>query len=312
MRRLAPDHIHMRHQGVIDDATDDQQRRRLGLPAGHVGGQTVETGKEGALIGRGAALDDSDGRLAGKPRAPETPGETLRACHPHIHHQGAGGVGQPVPIEIKLAVVLAMPGQQTQALGDAAMGQRNAGGCGAAGGGGDTGHHLEGDARFGQGLGLFTAATEDIGIAALEAHYPMPGLAQADQDGVDFLLRHRMAPGFLAHIDAQASGRQQVKHGIGDQTVEHRHIGGGDQARRLQGQQFRVAGAGAHQIDFACHDLLPRSENDRHFRLERCEFIDASASHFVPPAPPSPPRRRGSRSRGTGGGAPPGFPPARE
>jgi hypothetical protein len=51
-----------------------------------------------------------------------------------------------------------------------AMGQRDAGVGGAAGGGGDSRNDLEGNSRVDQGFDLFATAPEDEGVAALEAN----------------------------------------------------------------------------------------------------------------------------------------------
>jgi len=47
-------------------------------------------------------------------------------------------------------------------------------------------------------FGLLAAAAEDERIAPLEAHHPLAGTGQTDQEGVDLLLGDRVIAGRLA------------------------------------------------------------------------------------------------------------------
>ena len=65
---------------------------------------------------------------------------------------------------------LAVAGDDGERRRQAAVGDRDAGGCGRADGRTDAGHHLAGDALLGERDGLLAAAAEHEGVAALQAH----------------------------------------------------------------------------------------------------------------------------------------------
>ena len=56
---------------------------------------------------------------------------------------------------------------------------------------------------------------------------------------------------FLAGVDAAGVGTCQIHDAVADQMVENQGVGQGNQARRLDREQIRVAGAGADQPDLA-------------------------------------------------------------
>ena len=63
--------------------------------------------------------------------------------------------------------------------------------------GSDPGNHLEWNSLRREHFGLLAAAAEDVRIAALEAHHPLAGTGQADQESVDLLLGNRVVAGRL-------------------------------------------------------------------------------------------------------------------
>ncbi len=102
-----------------------------------------------------------------------------------------------------------------------------------------------------QRLQLFAAAPEDEGIAALQAHDAPALLRVLDQQSVDFFLRAADVAGGLAHADPRGIAPRQIEHRRRHQAIVQNHIGVLQRAQRLQGQEFRIAGAGAHQSHLA-------------------------------------------------------------
>ena len=77
--------------------------------------------------------------------------------------------GQRPPVDVGLAGP-PVAGDHGERGGDAAVGDRDAGGGGGGDRRGDPGHDLERDAGLGQGEGLLAAAPEHERVAALQPH----------------------------------------------------------------------------------------------------------------------------------------------
>ena len=93
---------------------------------------------------------------------------------------------------------------------------------GAAGGGGDAGHDLEGNLVLGELVDFFPAASEDEGVAALEAQHPLALTGELHHQFADFVLRQRVVRAFLADIDALGVAAHALHDGGLDQpVVEH-------------------------------------------------------------------------------------------
>ena len=167
---------------------------------------------------------------------------------PHVDHRGLVGPRQGLPVERRLAGAAVASGEHHR-LGVVAVGQRDAGvGAGPAGGG-DAGHHLEGHAGLEQLLELLAATPEDERVAALQAHHlaALPG--QAHQQPVDLFLGQGVVAGLLADVDHLGAAAGKLQHAIAHQVIDHQRVGLPDQAGGAQGEQLRVAGAGADQGD---------------------------------------------------------------
>ncbi len=105
------------------------------------------------------------------------------------------------------------------------MGERHTDRRGAPGRRRHPGHDLKADA-MGMEVGrLLAAASEQIGIAALETNHAASGARQAHEQGVDFILWNRVALGLFADADPRRSVRNQGHDLIGDQPVVHHDIG---------------------------------------------------------------------------------------
>ena len=127
------------------------------------------------------------------------------------------------------------------------MRQRNSRVGGRPEGCGDAGHHGEIDLCRRERLQLLAAAPEDEGIAALEPHHAPALFRMLDQQGVDFLLRAADRARRLAHADSLRIAPCEIEHRGGHQSIVQDYIGILQRAQRLERQEFRIAGPGAHQ-----------------------------------------------------------------
>ena len=114
---------------------------------------------------------------------------------------------------------------------------------------GDAGHDGHLDPGLAAGVHLFPAASEHVGVAALEAHDGEPLKGPVDEDPVDLGLRHRVVRRALADVDDLDVGGQPVEQARGAEPV------GDDDVRGRQGlepgdrHQPRVARSAADEHD---------------------------------------------------------------
>ena len=144
---------------------------------------------------------------------------------------------------------------QGDAAGDAALGQRDAALRGTGQAGSDAVDQLDLDPACRQPFGFFATAAEDARIATLEAHHALALAGVTQHQTVDEGLRRGAAAAALAHRD-DASVRAVFEHGEVDQVIDHHHLCFAQRAHGLEGQQFRVARAGAYQPDFCAHWVI--------------------------------------------------------
>ena len=142
------------------------------------------------------------------------------------------------------------------------------GDAGVGGGGdarGDAGDDLELDPGRAQRFALLAAATEDEGVAALEADDALAGLRRLDQPLPDLLLRYRRHAGLLADVDQLGVLAGAVERPGRDQAVVE------DRRRR-----WRSAPASAPS---SARDRRARHRPGRRFqpaRSNRCSFFSHS------------------------------------
>ena len=129
------------------------------------------------------------------------------------------------------------------------MRERHAGVGGDAERGGDAGDDLEGDAGGGQRFGLFAAASEDEGVAALEADHGEAAARALDEHGADLFLGEGVDGLLLAGVDALGVGRGQIEQRGGGQAIEEDGVGLLEDAAAFDGDELRIAGACADEID---------------------------------------------------------------
>ncbi|CAM5189901.1 hypothetical protein CDEN61S_02678 [Castellaniella denitrificans] len=203
-------------------------------------------GVQGALSGPGTVFHQGAGQVGGVALGQQPGAERRQAFHAHVVHPGpaVGAVRALRPGRVRLPVRRG----EDQGLGVVAVRQRNAG-VGAAGqGGGDAGHDFIGNAVPLQVLQFLAAAAKDHGVAAFQAHHAASLAGVRHHQGMDAGLGGFMrAARGLAHVDHLRVAPRQRQDGGADQAVGQDHVGLVQGAQAAQGQQARVAGAGADQ-----------------------------------------------------------------
>ena len=137
------------------------------------------------------------------------------------------------------------------------IGERDAERRGSGDACGDSGDDFERHAGGFERVNFLGQASEDSRVAALQANDFQAAARGFDHARVDFGLGR--AFGAVALADARDFGlrRGQRKDRWGHEIVMQNHGGASDEPLGLDGQQVRVAGAGADQINFAfgylCH-----------------------------------------------------------
>ena len=120
--------------------------------------------------------------------------------------------------------------------------------------GGDAVDDLDLDAGVAQVLDLLAAAAEDERVAALQAHHVFAFRAAVtisrSMKACGVLLQPPRLPTCTMRCGGRASAAQDL---VADEVVDQQHGRGLDRLHRLQGQQFRVAGAGADEAAARSH-----------------------------------------------------------
>lgn len=172
-----------------------------------------------------------------------------------------------------------------------AVGERNARIAGAAGGGGDPRHHLKGNAVFGEVFDLLPAAAEDEWIATLQAQHPVALTGELHQLAVDVVLGDRVVSRGLAHIDTFGVTAHQVQYVLRYQAVVEHDVRPLHQSQGAKGEQVRIAGAAADQVDLARRLPLRAVQDSFQSRLRlpltigQDQFGDAAFEQVFPKGP---------------------------
>ncbi len=134
----------------------------------------------------------------------------------------------------------------------AALGQWQADRCGTAQSRGNAGNDIDRNTgSFKSGL-LFAAAAEDIGIAAFEANDAASGSCFGDQNAIDLALLGRGLIGCFADRNAGRIAARHFENCRPDEAVIDDDVGFDQLALGFERQEFRIAGAGAHERDAPC------------------------------------------------------------
>ncbi len=124
-----------------------------------------------ALDRRRRRHDDGDRRRRRQPARHQRRRDRRQVLQAHIDDDRLAGPGECRPVEVVLHADR-MSGRQDDRLVEAAHRRRNAGIGERAEGRGDAGQDAERDLRAGERQGLLAAASEDIGVAALQPAAP--------------------------------------------------------------------------------------------------------------------------------------------
>ncbi len=200
-------------------------------------------------------LDDGCGQVRGQ-RLEKLLHDPADARHAHVDHQRRAGRGDRrdrAPIRPGGPGSCMAGDQQRRLRPDAPVRPAHPErGCRAEARG-DAVDDVHLQTRRVQRLDLLAGAPEDQRIAALEPDDLLPGQGLAHHELLDELLRRRRAAPALAHVDDArprlASLQRRLEHLLSDQVVDEDDRRGAQHAKRLQGEQLGIAGAGADQVD---------------------------------------------------------------
>ena len=142
-----------------------------------------------------------------------------------------------------------MAGDEDDAVGVVAVGQRHADRRRRGEAGGDAVDDLDLEPERAQVRGFLAAAAEHERVAALEPHDALAAQRLGRHQPLDEGLRRARAAAALADLDDARRAARVAQHAVADEVVDEQHGGLADRADRLDGQQLRVARAGADQVD---------------------------------------------------------------
>ena len=131
------------------------------------------------------------------------------------------------------------------------MGERNAGIRGNGQRGRHARHDLERNPGRGEFLGFLAAAAEQRRIATRQPHDGFALRGVRAHQPADGLLRHAASAGLFPHAEQMGVRLGEIQDADIDEGVVDNHVRGFQATPALEGQQSRVAGSGAYQIDFA-------------------------------------------------------------
>ena len=226
------------------EATTFADHDGRGLHAASFAGRSARFRRCVSWSGRVAQRDGHGGRFGRPSAGDQLAGELGEGRQAHENDEFPD-VADFVPID----GVDGVAGHESDGGGVLAMGEGDAGVGGDAERGGDSGDDLESDAGIGEGLGLFAAAAEDEGVAALEADDGQSTAGALDQHAADFILGEFVGGLLFADIDAFGARRGEFEESGRGEVVVEDGVGESENATAFDGDQLGVAGACADQID---------------------------------------------------------------
>src|SRR5579859_6113378 len=146
-----------------------------------------------------------------------------------------------------------MSREENQGMGRLSMGEGNLRTRCSSECGGDAGNNFKLDVRLAERGDFLADPPKDQGIAAFEAHHQHSGGSQRDHEEVDLFLADVLLPAALANVLILGVGGRELKYLFSDEVVVQHGVCVFQHADVFESQQFRIAGARADEIDFACH-----------------------------------------------------------
>lgn len=231
--------------GDPDHRADHEHAGRFRIIDG--GGSEIFQRSGPGRLGRVGGREHERRRRRGVPAAREQiRGELPAPAHAHQHDQGRGARAQAV--EDRRVRRRRVAADHDEAGGEPAVRHRDAGERGGGDRRADAGDDLERDPGLGERERLLAAPAEDERVATLEADDVLAALRGADHEGVDALLRDRVAAGALADEEAAGARREREQIGGDERVVEH-EVGAAEPVERAAGEQIGIAGTGADERD---------------------------------------------------------------
>ena len=111
----------------------------------------------------------------------------------------------------------------------------------------NAGHHRIGDAGLAQCFDFLATASEHEWVAALEAHRTSACSRRFDHQFVDRCLTYARLADAAAHGNAHRIAARAIEHFGRNQFIVENNISVLQRAKRLDGQQIRIARTGANQ-----------------------------------------------------------------
>lgn len=182
----------------------------------------------------------------------EVSGNLGKIFHPHIEDQRTAAERKLLPVDARYLLAVALvAGDKGNGGSKVTVCQRNASIGRRPDRGGYSRHDFKRDSRCHQRLAFFATTTEDEGVSPLQARHHLALLRLFHQHFVDLPLFTVVGTTNLAGIDQlsiTACERQQL---LVRQIIVENDISPGNAFFPLQGEQARVTGTGADQIDIA-------------------------------------------------------------
>ena len=214
-----------RQRKVISYLADNCRDRGFQARVVDRGGQPGQVGQDFLLLRGGTTVHGRRRRRGRQAGADQFVANGLQVGQAHVNDQGTVGIGDFVPVDIQRLVVLQVPGEKTHAVVEAAVGKRNAAIAAAAGRRGNARYDFERNAVLAQNQRFLAAATEDVRVAALEAHQASTGQCEVHDDVVDLILRYAVfARRFTDRYLADPVRNKRENFGA-DQAIENDDVG---------------------------------------------------------------------------------------
>ena len=234
------------------------------------------------LVGLRPPADEGHRCVRGQATRHQALHDAVHLARSHQNNQRAAHAGEGRRVHAVRGVIphLWTVGHHGHAWSVVTMGERNAGIRGNGRRRRHTRHDLERNPGRGEFLGLLAATSEQRRVAAREPHdcFALRGLlAHQPADG---LPRHAASAGLFPGVEQMRVRLGEIQDADVDEGVMDDHVRVFQATPALEGQQSRVAGAGAYQIDFARRG---------HRSLRPCPFA-FQAIQNLPPASRQQPR----------------------